>query len=132
MRTGIRFKVLLVMYENDKREEASDIAEQRYSMDYKGILLNTGVSALSSVTATGVLNFFQTVPASQLPVVVAVLFVAQVLPKLLVELNKSYVRNKAKQKAFRAGLLENRFESGNKDKGMVETFFSFCDHASYF
>ena len=99
-------------------------------MDYRGILLNTAVSATSSLTATGLLNFVQSIPMEQMPVVIGVLFVAQVLPKLLVELNKRYIRNKARREAFSEGLLNDNFDTN--ESTTLKTFFSMCEHASYF
>lgn len=113
-----------------EREKARERARERYHIDYKGILLNTLVSATSSLTATGLLNFVQSIPVSQMPVVIAVLFVAQVLPKLLVEVNKSYARNKAMRKGFKEGLLNDSFDTD--ESTTVKTFFSMCDHVSYF
>lgn len=116
------------------REKALKRARKRYKMDYKGIILNTAVSATSSLTATGLLSALQSIPTGQLPLVVGVLFMAQVLPKLLVELNKSYARNKAKREAFSEGLIQDDFNDSNKRKGLttLDIFFDLCDHASYF
>lgn len=116
-----------------ERQKALEKARQRYKIDYKGIGLNTAVSATSSLTATGLLNFVQNIPVDQMPVVVAVLFVAQVLPKLLVELNKSYARNKAKREGFSEGLLNDDFDSESKNRRTtIDDFFSLCEHTSYF
>lgn len=115
-----------------KKQQALERARDRYGIDYKGILLNTGVSVFSSVTATSLLNFVQSVPVEQMPVIFGVLFVAQVLPKLLVELNKRYARNKAKREGFSEGLLNDDFKPEKNKMTALDFFFSMCDHASYF
>lgn len=116
-----------------KREEVRERAQQRYRMDYAGILLNTLVSATSSLTAAGLLNFVKSVPPSEMPVIVAVIFVAQIVPKLMVELNKRYKVNKAKRKGFSDGVLSDSFDDGSGDgKTTLDIIFWMCDHASYF
>jgi len=99
--------------------------------------LNTGVSVLSSATATGVTSAITAIPMSQLPVVALAIFVAQILPKLVIELNKAYFRNKARREAYSEGLLNDDFGAEkSKSKSVGSTFFdhflSFCEHAAYF
>jgi len=116
-----------------EKQKALERARQRYEMDYKGIVLNTLVSATSSVTAAGLLNFVQSVPQSQLPIIVGVIFVAQILPKLLVELNRNYRVNKAKREGYSEGLLEDDFGGDKSVKATaLDHFLSMCEHASYF
>lgn len=117
-----------------ERKEALRKARERYNIDYKGILLNTGVSVLSSATATGVTSAITTIPMSQLPVVAFAIFVAQILPKLVIELNKAYFRNKARREGYKEGLLNDDFsEKSEKAKATAfNTFISLCEHASYF
>jgi len=117
------------------REEALKIAEERYNIDYKGILLNTTVSLLSSASATAVTSFLTSVPYSQLPAVAAGIFLAQVLPKLFIELHKSYFRNKARQEAYSEGLLNDNFgddSTNSKPRTTIDSFLSFCEHMSYY
>lgn len=111
-----------------RRRKAEKLADDRYDIDYQGIILNTLVSATSSLTATGLLNFVQTVPVSQMPVIFLVIFVAQILPKILVEYNKSYRVNKAKKEGFKDGFTT----PSDTKKTTSELFFSFCESASYF
>ena len=73
-------------------------------MDYQGIMLNSLVSILSSATATGVTSFLTSIPASQLPAVAAGIFVAQVLPKLVIEMHRAHIRNKARREGYAAAL----------------------------
>jgi len=103
-------------------------------MDYKGILLNTVVSLLSSVSATAVTSFLTTIPAGQLPAVAAGIFVAQVLPKLFIEVHKSYFRNKARREAYSEGLLNDTFgDDSKKSKSSTSNYIiSLCESASYY
>jgi hypothetical protein len=116
------------------KEKALEKARERYEMDYKGILLNTVVSLLSSVSATAVTSFLTTVPAGQLPAVAAGIFVAQVLPKLFIELHKSYFRNKARREAYSEGLLNDDFgdDSTNSKPSTTDHIISMCESMSYY
>lgn len=110
---------------------AFEKASNRYDMDYYGIFLNTAVSATSSITASGLLGWVSSVPESQLPVIFVVFFVAQVVPKLLVETNKRYRINKAKQEGYSEAILEKGLGSETK-AAAFNYFFYMCEHASYF
>lgn len=117
-----------------KRDKAYKQAKERYRLDYKGILLNAGVSAMSSITASGFLNIVQAIPLQQLPLTLLILFVAQVLPKLIVELNKRHARNRARREGYKEGLLNDDFRSETENVKMNTSnfFISMCEHASYF
>jgi len=118
-----------------ERKKAEKKAENRYNIDYKGIFLNTAVSVLSSATATGVTSAITSIPMSQLPVVAFAIFVAQILPKLVIELNKAYFRNKARREAYQEGLLNDDFGSEKSKNAKMTAFdhlLSFCEHAAYF
>jgi len=115
-----------------KRKKAKKLADERYNIDYKGIIMNTLVSATSSLTATGLLNFVQSVPVSQMPVIFLVIFVAQILPKILVEYNKSYRVNQAKKQGFTDGFVTSGDDGGSTKHTTSELFFSLCESASYF
>jgi|AKVG01.1.fsa_nt_gi Na+/glutamate symporter len=112
-----------------KKKEALKQARKRYQIDYKGIVLNTVVSILSSASATAVTSFLTEVPAGQLPAVAAGIFIAQVLPKLFIEVHKSYFRNKARREAYSEGLLNDDFDSKGKSQNIL---ISACDSASYY
>lgn len=117
------------------KQKAMEKARERYDIDYKGILLNTAVSVLSSVSATAVTSFLTTVPASQLPAVAAGIFVAQVLPKLFIELHKSYFRNKARREAYSEGLLNDNFgddDSTSSKPSTTDHLISLCESMSYY
>jgi len=105
-------------------------AKRRYKIDYKGILLNTAVSLLSSVSATAVTSFLTTIPASQLPAVAAGIFIAQVLPKLVIELHKSYFRNKARREGYKQGLKDSDDWDGTKST--TDHIISLCESMSYY
>jgi len=115
-------------------EKAKEKAKERYSIDYKGILLNTAVSILSSVSATAVTSFLTAVPASQLPAVAAGIFVAQVLPKLFIELHRSYIRNKAIREGYSEGLLNDDFgdDSTESKPSTTDHIISMCESMSYY
>lgn len=120
-----------------EKQKALKKARERYNIDYKGILLNTAVSVLSSATATGVTSAITSIPVSQLPVIAFAIFVAQILPKLVIELNKAYFRNKARREAYSEGLLNEDFETQSKSESadlttITDHLISFCDHAAYF
>lgn len=115
-----------------EKQKALERAEKRYQIDYKGIALNTSVSVFSSVTATGVTSFLTSVRMSQLPYIAVAIFLAQVVPKLLIELNKAYFRNKARQEAYSEGLLNDRFGDDSKSENRVSSFISMCEHSSYY
>lgn len=112
-----------------EKQAALDKARQRYQIDYQGIFLNTVVSVLSSASATAVTSFLTQVPASKLPAVATGIFVAQVLPKLFIEVHKSYFRNKARREAFSEGLLSDEELETGKSKNY---FLSACESASYY
>lgn len=126
----------MTFYMTEERRKARERAREKYQIDYKGIALNTVVSILSSASATAVTSFLTSVPASQLPAVAAGIFIAQVLPKLFIELHKSYFRNKARRKAYSEGLLNDNFgddDNGNGSKSStVNHLLSFCEHVSYY
>lgn len=111
-------------------EEARQLAHDRYELDMKGILLNTLVSATSSVTAGGLLGFVKSVSASELPMIVGVVFVAQVVPKLVVELNKAYTVNQAKKSGYERGVIESENIEGTKN--MAGKCIGVCKHISYY
>lgn len=104
-------------------KRAKELAEQRYETDYYGILLNAGLSVFSSVSASSVLAFVESVPMSRLPVVFTAIFFAQILPKILVELNKKYAMRQAKIKGYKEGVIDDNF--GKK-------FMNACKHTTYF
>jgi hypothetical protein len=112
------------MSETSPRERA----DKRYSIDYRGVFLNAAISVFSSVTATGFTSFFTNTPPSQLPFVALAIFFAQVVPKVLIELHKSYLRAKYKSEGFYEGITT---ESKKKLKP-VERAVSFCEHAAYY
>ena len=114
-----------------EKQKALEKARERYKIDFKGILLNTIVSVLSSVSATAVTSFLTSIPASQLPAVAAGIFVAQVLPKLFIELHKSYFRNKARREAYSEGLLNDDFGDDSKSS-TTDHFISMCESMSYY
>jgi len=113
------------------RKRAREKAEERYKMDYKGIFLNAGVSILSSVSATAVTSLLTSIPAGQLPAVAAGIFVAQVLPKLAVELHRGYIRNKAHREAYTAGLRAGEDWKDTKSR-TLSSIISMCEHSSYY
>jgi len=121
--------------EKTEKQKALERARKRYDMDYKGILLNSLASIFSSVTATSVTSALTAIPASQLPVVAAGIFLAQILPKVIIELHKSYFRNKARQEAYSEGLLDDNFDddgTNSKSKTTLSSFLSMCEHMSYY
>lgn len=107
-------------------------ARQRYSADYRGIALNALVSGFSSLTATGFLDVAGAVSRTSVPVVFVILFVFQVVPKLLVEFNKSYRVNKAKREGFSEGLLEDDFDETKTKLSFTDYVMGMFEHASYF
>lgn len=111
-------------------KEGRKKAREVYEFDKKGVVLNTLVSATSSLTAGGLLSFVENVPEGQMPLIILIIFVAQVVPKLLVELNKAYRVNQARREGFSRGYAESKHidESSRWAKG----FFDMCEHASYF
>lgn len=114
-------------------QEARELARERYRMDYQGILLNSLVSILSSASATAVTSFLTAVPASQLPAVATGIFVAQVLPKVIVELHKAHIRNKAIREGYSEGLLKSEaLEPEDSSSRALNFFVSFCEHSSYY
>jgi len=118
-----------------ERQKALERAEERYEIDYRGILLNTSVSVFSSASATGITSFLTSVSMSKLPYIAAAIFLAQVVPKLLIELNKAYFRNKARQEAYSEGLLNDRFDGDDDDsksENVFSSFISMCEHSSYY
>lgn len=118
---------------SDEFSKAEEIADKKYDLDFIGILLNTLVSATSSLTATGLLNFVQSLPSDKMPLIFAVVFVAQVVPKLLLELNKAYRVNKAKRKGYEQGLLDDRVDGKESIKSVFSrSILYFCEHATYF
>lgn len=114
----------------NRRKKVRRKAKDRYQMDYKGILLNTLVSATSSLTAASLLNFVKSVPPSEMPLIVGIIFVAQIIPKLLVEVNKRYQINKAKREGFSDGALTDDFD--NNKSTTLEILLDLCEHASYY
>lgn len=112
-------------------EQAEEEARERYGMDYKGIVLNAAVSILSSVSATAVTSFLTTVPASQLPAVAAGIFLAQVLPKLVIEVHRAYIRNRAIREGYRAGLTAGDSWKDTRSRTVSSFIYAF-EHSSYF
>lgn len=112
-------------------ERARAKAREKYGMDYKGILLNAAVSMLSSVSATAVTSFLTQIPASQLPAVATGIFVAQVLPKLLIEVHRAYIRNKARREGFTAGLTAGD-EWKERESTTLNSLISVFEHVSYY
>lgn len=106
-------------------------AKEKYKMDYRGILLNALVSILSSASATAVTSFLTTIPASQLPAVAAGIFVAQILPKLVIELHRAYFRNKARREGYKAGFRAGDDWEDTKSK-TLNSFISMCESMSYY
>jgi len=111
-------------------EEARQLAHERYDLDVKGIFLNTLVSATSSITAGGLLGFVKSVSASELPMIVGVVFVAQVVPTLVVELNKAYTVNQAKKSGYEQGVIESENVDGTKS--LAGKCIGVCEHVSYY
>jgi len=112
-------------------EEARQKAKDRYDFDIFGILLNTLVSATSSLTAGGLLSLVESTESSRMPLIVGVIFVAQVVPKLLVELSKAYRVNQAKRDGYERGFVESN--SLDREENRVADYcVSLCDHSSYF
>lgn len=124
------------MFFMSERRKAKERARERYNIDYKGIMLNALVSVLSSASATAVTSFLTAVPASQLPAVAAGIFLAQVLPKLVIEIHRSYIRNKARREAYSEGLLNDRFDRDDdvesSKSSTLARFISGCEHSSYY
>ena len=107
-----------------KTKEAQDRAEQRYEMDYRGIVLNGLVSVLSSASATAVTSFLTDIPPSQLPAVATGIFVAQVLPKLVIELHRGYIRNKARREGYQAGFRADDDWEDTRSSSIISVFES--------
>lgn len=108
-------------------------AKQRYKVDKKAIMLNTGVSTFSTATVGGILSAFNTVPISQLPMLLAAVFAAQVLPKILIEYNNRYQKVKAQRDAFREGRnYSTKDMASNWSQNLFYLFFSGLDKATYF
>lgn len=121
--------------EKTDKQKALERARKRYDMDYRGILLNSFVSILSSASATAITSALTAIPASQLPAVAVAIFVAQILPKVLIEVHKSYIKNKAMREGFSEGLLNDSFDEGStnsKSKTTLSSFLSMCEHMSYY
>lgn len=120
------------MSEEIERERAERLAEERFDVDYTGLVLNTLVSATSSITASGLLSTIESIPREELPLVFAVVFVAQVLPKLMVEANKRYQKTRAKIEGYQHGLLEDDEFGKGRSRTLRGRFLALCEHASYF
>lgn len=118
--------------ERTEKQKALERARKRYEMDYHGIMLNSLVSIFSSATATGITSVLTAVPASQLPIVAIAIFLAQILPKVIIEVHKSYFSNKAKREAYSEGYLAGEDDSKPKTKSSVSSFISMCEHTSYY
>lgn len=88
--------------DGDDIQTMVDVSE-KYKVDIKAIVLNAAISLTSTATVGGLLSFWNTVPTSQMPLVLVSVFLAQFVPKILVEYNKRYQIVKAQRKAFEAG-----------------------------
>lgn len=120
------------MSEESDFEEAKKKAIERYEVDVGGVILNTLVSATSSVTAGALLNFVKSVPTDQMPLIIGIVFFAQVVPKLLVELNRAYAANQAKREGYSQGYIESSSLEDTRDGTRFKGFFDLCERASYF
>lgn len=114
-----------------KTKAARNNAAEKYKMDYRGIVLNALVSILSSASATAVTSFLTAIPASQLPAVAAGIFVAQVLPKLVIEVHRAYIRNKARREGYKAGFKDGD-DWRDTQSGIVSSLVSMCESMSYY
>lgn len=105
----------------DDVEEAREIAEKRYEIDYRGALYNAVYSGLSSLAAGSIMTVAGIVAAEGLVAAMVIIFVAQILPKFAKELDKKRSKETARERGYTAALLENDLvtDDSNKRKGVV-------------
>jgi hypothetical protein len=102
-------------------------ADKYFDLDVTGIFLNTGVSLTSSLTMAGLLGYYRDLKAGELPVIVGIGFVAYVLPKLLVEMNRAWLQHQARKEGFEKG-----FMVGEREKSKIDKAMDACQRAVYF
>jgi len=92
----------------DEIEKAGRVSDERYDIDYTGIIYTATYSAISSVSGGAALNVAGVVASSGMPLAITLVFVTQLLPKLAKELDNRHKINQIKEDAYMSGRLESR------------------------
>lgn len=103
--------------------KAEELSESRYEIDYKGLLYTSIYSALSGITGGAVLQSIGTIGAESLPVAAGIVFLCQLIPKIIKELNDRHEIVEAKRDGYRAAILENDREELKTSKGTGAFWF---------
>lgn len=116
----------------DDIEKAGEQADERYDVDYTGIVYTSVYAAIASVSGGAAMNVAGIVASQGLPLAMTLVFVAYVLPKAAQELDRRHRLNQARREGYMAGRLESKKGQVNLLNTLFFGFMSKLGKASLF
>lgn len=106
-------------------------AEDRYDIDYFGVILNGIISTITSAIAGLGVKITTNVSMELAMIVMLVSFLPQFLVKVVVELEKQRVNKKAQEKAYIMGRRDQKWKDESPDSSnILHTVLTYLDRAT--